>query len=532
VVSLIVLTSGVSNAQSRLDLGGLPEVGGEAERYLRVLQIAGALPLMPWSIQPFTPVQAAELRTPRAHPWADRFDTSTSGTLSDGRRMLRPKARLIANSAFPIQDGIGPTWAGRGFTGEVQAGVTLRRGIVSAQLAPLAFAAQNASFTLAPNGTSGRSEFRDARFPSNIDAPQRFGNATYSRVLGGTSFLTIDPGFMVASLGTAPNRWGPARDYPLTLGPNAGGFPSLYLGSSRPWDLWLFKLSARLIYGALGQSSFADSVGGERRRLGSGAVVAITPRGVPGLELGVTRFIHRPWPRDGFGFVELIRPLYSGISLSDDAGNNAPENQLASVFMRWAFPEARVELYGEMYREDLPGRFHAAPSPIEKPDDLASFVIGLQRVIAINNQSIWVARAELVNGETSHQERNERGFVYPIPPYTHTLVTQGHTLDGLMLGSPEAYGGAAWRMGFDHFSPRGRESLALERSLRFDWLPTLTSTKSVRPDVLYGIRGELLRFHGRREYGVTLMPSIDLNRNLVAGSDAFNLTAAVTVRGW
>lgn len=529
---LSALGAGDLFAQSRLDLGGLPEVGGEGERYLRVLQISGMLPLLPWSIQPFTPVQAAELRTARAHPWGDRFDTATAGTLANGVRVLRPKARMIGNSAFPVQDGAGPTWAGKGITGELQAGVAARWGMLSTQIAPLAFAAQNASFSLAPNGTTGESQFRDPRFPSNVDAPQRFGSATYSRVHPGTSFLTIDPGYFVVSLSTAPNRWGPARDYPLTLGPAAGGFPSLYLGSSRPWDLWLFKLSTRLIYGDLGQSKLADTVAGERRRLGSGLVFAITPRGAPGLELGFTRFIHQPWPSGGLGAGELTRPLSGGLNLTGSANNPELENQLASLFARWAFPEARLEVYGEMYREDFPGRFHQALSLIEKPDDLASFTIGLQRVISLGAGTIWVARAELVNGETSHQERNERGFVTPIPPYVHSQVTQGHTVDGRFLGSAEAYGGAAWRFGVDRYTARGRESIGLERSLRFDWLPTLASTKGVRPDVIYGLRGEILRFHGRREYGVTLMPAVDLNRNMIVGNDVFNLNAAVTVRGW
>jgi hypothetical protein len=404
--------------------------------------------------------------------------------------------------------------------------------MISAQVAPLAFIAQNASFELANNGSTDERQFGDARYPLYVDAPQRFGTGTYNRVLPGSSFLTVDSRFVMASITSAAQQWGPARDYPLVLGPNAGGFPSLYVGTSRPVDLWLLKVHARAVYGQLTQSAFTTEVDGQSRRFASGLVGVFVPRGVPGLEVGGARFIHRPWPQDGLTWASFRRPLTAGLNLGGAYVNPVNENQMASIFARWAFPSAGVEVYGEMYREDYPGRFHYAPSLIEKPDDLAAFTIGLQRVFSIGGKGARVVRAELVNAETSHQERGTRGFVGPIPPYIHIGVIQGHTLSGLFLGSPEAYGGAAWRLGLDQYSPEGRRSVTLERSLRFDWLPTRADTTQVHPDVVYAARLEMLRFHGRSDYSVTLIPAVDLNRNLVAGRDVFNLTAVVTMRGW
>ncbi|MGH9884282.1 MAG: hypothetical protein ACREBE_02060 [bacterium] len=531
-VPAVIGASSGAKAQSRLDLGGFLEVGGESERYYRVLQIAGVVPLTPWSIQPLSPTQAKELRATRPHPWSARLDSVDGAALAPGTHTLRPKGRVIENSAYPFQDGPGPTWAGRGFTGELQAGFSAAWQMVSAQIAPLAFVAQNSSFTLAPNGAAGAAAFGDARYPATIDAPQRFGTSNYSRLVPGTSFITLDTRYALVSASTAPNRWGPARDYPLVLGPNAGGFPSVYAGTSRPVDLWLFQVHARVIYGKLGQSSLSAPVDSERARFGTGAVGLIVPRGAPGLELGGVRFIHTPWPRDGFSIRLIQKPITSGLNLVGNTLNAVSENQVASLFARWAFPRAGVELYGEMYREDYPGHFHHALSLIEKPDDLAAFAIGFQRVLDVTAGRSRVVRGELVNGEPSHQERNERGFVIPIVPYVHSGMTQGHTSNGLLLGSPEAYGGAAWRVGYDEYTPNGRTTFSLERTTRFDWLPTLATTKPVRPDVILALRAEAMRFRGQQDYTVILIPSIDLNRNLVAENDVFNLTAAVTVRGW
>ncbi len=516
-----------------LGLGGAIEVGGEEERYLRVLQIAGMVPLTPWSIQPFTHAQTSALRAPRAaNPWRARFDTAALHRPSGVVRVLRPEVRVIENTSFPFQDGGGPTWAGRGLTGEIQGGIATAWRNLSVQLAPLAFAAQNAPFTLAPNGQLGNLQFGDARYPLNIDAPQRFGSSVYARLTPGTSAITFDTRALVVGLSSQPQLWGPARDYPLVLGPNAGGFPMVYVGTGEPLNLWLFRIHARIVYGKLGESSFAAPVDTTTQRLGSGLVATILPRGLPGLELGGTRFIHQPWT----GIPDthtLLRPLSNGFNIDGLAVNEVEENQVASVFARWALPAAKAEVYGEFYREDFPGAFHRTLSLVEKPDDLAAFTIGFQRVFEANGQRIRVLRAELVNGETSHQERGARGFTQPLPPYIHTVVTQGHTLDGLILGSPEAYGGAGWRFGLDEFTPRGRRSITLERSLRFDWLPTVPVTGAlVHPDVIYDIRAEVLRFGRGRDYGLTLIPAMDLNRNLVAQHDVYNILAEVTVRGW
>jgi hypothetical protein len=508
-----------------IDMGGAVQAGGEEERYLRVLQIAGLTPLTPWSIQPFSPSQTRKLRGAQPNPWSDRLDSANDG----GTRFMRPHAEVIGNSSFPYQVTHGPTWAGRGLTGEIRVGAEGAWHGLHMQLAPMAFLAQNAAFPLAPNGGYSH-RFADPRFPRLIDAPQRFGDRSYGRIDPGESFLAFDGSGLFIGVSTAANQWGPGRDFPLVLGPNAGGFPSAFAGTSEPVNLWIARLHARVVYGELGQSAFSDPVGGERKRLGSGVILDVIPRGIPGLELGLTRFNHDAWPQDGLQLSDFERPFAGGLNLGGSSANVALENQIASLFARWAVPAAKAEFYGEFYREDYPGHFHSAISLIEAPDDFASFMVGFQHVLAASPSRLRVLRAELVNGEASHQERLQRDFSEPLPPYTHTRVRQGNTLNGLILGSPDAYGGSGWRIGLDDYTTGGRRSVTLERSERLDWLPT--TGNSAHPDVLYAARLEWLRFGTRSDYGFTLVPAVDLNRNLVRGHDVLNLAAAVTVTGW
>jgi hypothetical protein len=532
VVSAVASNAG-AQTRSRLDLGGMIEVGGEEERYLRALQIAGLSPLTPWSIQPFSPTQAALLRSAKEQPWHDRYFADSSHF-----EVLRPRGRLTENTAFPYQNGIGPAWEGRGLTAELHVGVAAAFGPLHVELAPTAFAAQNEPFRLAANGLTGQAARADARFPTQIDLPQRFGTGIYSRAAFGTSSALVDAFHVLAGISTAPQRWGPEPAFPLVLGPNAGGFPAVFVGTSNPVNLWLFKLHGRMEYGRLSQSAEFPSADSSRIRLASGFVLTLVPRGVDGLELGASRFLHRFWPSHLWDWSVLGRPFSGIIARRGSTLNAGEENQMASVFFRWAFPKNRVEIFGEMYREDYPGQFHAhGASLIEHPDDYTSIALGLQRAWRIAPEHLRVVRLEIVNGEINHQERDGRGiadgFTTPIAPYTHTRETQGHTLNGMLLGSPEAYGGSGWHFGVDDFTPQGRRSFTLERTLRLDWLPTLPAEHpQVRPDVLYALRAELTRFMGKRDITVSLVPALDLNRNLVDRHDVFNLSASVTLRGW
>jgi hypothetical protein len=513
---------------SRLDLGGALETGGEAERYARALQLAGLTAVQPWSIQPFSPTQARSALSLAVGPWRRQAETAADTGAS---RSLRMAARLVANSTRPVQVGNGPAWSGRGLTLSLQGGYAMHRGNVYGQLAPVAFVAENAAFDLAPNGETGRLAFGNAQFPRNIDAPQRFGNGVYAGLAPGSSSIIFDGARMVAGLSSAPNRWGPAREYPLVLGPSAGGFPAAFIGTGSPVPLWVAKLHARLIYGELGQSRFSAVDSGETRRFGSGLVLVAEPRGVPGLEFGAARFLHRCWCDLTLG--ALQRPFSGIIGGTDRTRNTANENQTGSVFARWFIPAAKAEFYGEMYREDYPGKFRQETSSlIELPEDYTAFSLGFQHALHADSSKIRVLRGELVNAQTSHVGALERGFTVPSPIYVHSAVVQGHTLNGLFLGAPEAFGGGGWKIGLDEYTPSGRRSIGLERTLRFDWIGSLPDSKGIHPSVDYAARFEMLSFRGHRDLTLTVLPGLVLNNNLQAGHDSPNLTVAITLGGW
>jgi hypothetical protein len=446
---------------------------------------------------------------------------------------MRPGARLTWNSSYPSGDGRGPAWTGRGATAELRGGVAAHLGRLRVQLAPVAFLSRNTGFAVIIRGRRETAPFQDPRFPGNIDLPQRFGSRPYGRLDPGNSLLALElPGTEVG-VSSAAQVWGPGREYPLMLSGNAGGFPHAFAGTRRPLPVGLGTVQGRVIAGRPAQTAWSPMAADPRTRWAMAVVGSFSPRGVPGLELGGTRFIHTLY-RDGFSVGELRRLVSGGTYQGGGFENRSSENQMASLFARWAFPRAGLEVYGEYLRDDYSSELRRA---LQYPDDLRAFMLGAQRVLAASPTRLRVWRVELVNGELPMSNRAERsgnfeGTGFPLPVYTHSGVNQGHTHRGLLLGSPEAYGGAAWRTGVDQFTPAGRVSFTVERALRLDWLPDTPQQRNQVPrDVVYALGAEVMRLVGGMEVGGAATAMVELNRNLERGNDAPNLRLAVWFRG-
>ncbi|MHB1265144.1 MAG: hypothetical protein ACYC1S_12135 [Gemmatimonadaceae bacterium] len=523
-VTLGVAATASAQEPTRLDLGGGFVANGEGERYLRLLQLVGKAPRYPVAIRPWTRQEAKRLQPTADHPWASRFAKDSGDADGLKTRLLRPVLGLTGNSAFPEGEGEGPVWLGRGLTAQATVGARLTWGMLDVQLAPMGFWAQNASFGLAPNGLSGADAFRDARYPRNIDAPQRFGSGSYGRIDPGYSRVAVEGRWLSGGISTMPLAWGPARDEPLVVGPGAGGFPHLFLATGEPLPIWIGAVHLKMLSGRIEQTAWSPVVAPDRSRFASGAVATFLPRGVPGLEIGFARFEHRIWTPGEVTASDVFRPVTGIFSDPKRNRNSFSGNGYASAFVRWAVAPAGFEVYGEYGREDYAGNVRWF---LQKPDDLGNLLLGFQRVLGVSVTRMNVLRAELVNGELSSNERGQRGFEVPFPPYVHSGVNQGHTVRGQILGSPTAFGGAGWRVALDRYGRSGRTSWVLERRLLRDWLPVPVDPSGRAPEVRYTVRGERLRFATAAwgELAGSAGLTWALNQNTVRHHDGINLQA-------
>jgi hypothetical protein len=368
-------------------------------------------------------------------------------------------------------------WAGRGLTSAVDFGFAFKVGPVSGTFNPIAFSAQNGSFSLQANGST-TNPFADPQFPTGVDRPQRFGTGAYSRVDPGESTLRLDAFGLTAAVSTANMGWGPMENYPYIIGGNAPGFPHAFIGTSGPLPVWIGKVHGRVMWGRLDQSAYSPTTGTSyyssiseagTKRFASGAVGIFQPRGVDGLEIGVARFFHSIWPKEGIPRSYFSKPFEAifKVSLGTAPGFDSTstdrgvgDNQLASAFVRWVFPKSGFEAYGEYGRED---HNWERRDFVQEPDHSRTYGLGIRKVVGVDSSHLTAFRAEMINYElpTLGRNRGEGGI------YVHGVLLQGHTNRGQLLGSDTGVGsGGGSLVSWDRYYRTGATLIGWTRTIR------------------------------------------------------------------
>jgi hypothetical protein len=459
--------------------------GDQVDVYLRALQDVGRLDARPWSLRQIASCLAPPTDSaPMPGAWRVRL---SCGATSRRLHVAPLQAGATYNSSRPFGLHGGPTWAGVGVTGAVRAGVSATYGPLSMTLAPVAFWAQNAPFG---GAVVARSPF--------IDMPDRFGSGSYARIDPGESEVRVTAFGLTAGLSSAVEIWGPARTHALVLGPHAGGIPRFFAGTAKPIDVGIGRVHGRMILGRLGQSSYTDIPADSATRLAAGLVAVFQPRVFDGMEIGGGRFFHRVSDH-GVGAGDLLVPfeglLKARLRDKDDPTKSPADNQIASLFFRWA--TRGIEVYGEYARDD-----HNADlrDLTVEPDHESAYLVGFQRTWAASD-AVTVLTAEVVNARITHlsRVRGEGAF------YVHTMVRQGHTNRGLVLGTPAAPGGGGMLIALDRYGTRGRVGVRLDRIPRG---VLLTESTADEIEMLHVLSVELSRLDGARELFVTGGPLI------------------------
>ena len=520
--------------------------GGEYESYLRALQVAGVVPMYPVSIRGYSHREIAPMvNADSAGPWSlgNRFRSS----------FFQPGAATVTtawNSAFPYGSNDGAVWAGRGLTVAASGGVSGQFGPVSFMVAPIAFRASNAAFPLLDNGMQGPQAYNHALFGVAVDYPQRFGPDPYSRVDLGQSHVRIDTRFVSAGLSNA-NQWiGPATEYPFLLGTNAPGFAHIFAGTGNPVNLWLAKVHGRIMWGKLHQSDYGPVTGGKHftdegtgtERLTTSVQGLIIPRGIPGLEIGAARYFHVPFlesePSGDFWnkpFKEIFwkNEVARGDSLGFD-------NQLVSVFFRWAFPKSGFEVYGERGYED---QFFDLREFLQDIDHEREYMIGFQKTLN-RGKRLDVIKAEIVNYQvpTLGRLRIENAV------YLHSPLRQGHTNRGQLLGvSAGVAAAAASNFSWQRYTPSGRTGITARRIVREQMgdyrkelvrfgHPSLPGEDLIpdhkRTDVLVALGVERMQLTRYGDFGARIEAMQNYNRNFSDNVANFNIHLTARLRSW
>jgi hypothetical protein len=247
--------------------------------------------------------------------------------------------------------------------------------------------------------------------------------------------------------------------------------------------------------------------------------------------VGAARFIESLWPQSGIPRSYLTKPFqnflkkslreHNAHSVSDTEGS---DNQLLSVFARWMLPHSGAEIYTEFGREDHAYDFRDL---VSEPDHTRSYMLGARKVLTHRADVVSAVRAEIINYQlpTTARHRDEGGI------YVHTLLRQGHTQRGQMLGAPLGPGASAGGiLAYDRFDPKGKLTVTYSRIVQQEagrfYLTGLQNESAI--DVTHSLGAERLILRGPMDITIGLTVSENFNRNFA--NDALNVSAVAAFR--
>lgn len=427
-------------ACSPLDLQPIIDLADETGLRPRLLQLQEAAPL-----------RASTIRRPSLERAAACDVGGTTRIGGVDLTLLPLRSRTIYNSAYPADVNNGAMWAGRGAATAFSGGIELRAGPFSAAAYPVAAFHENRAFRTVPVARPGLSEFA---YPwHRIDWPQRHGDEPFWLIDPGQSYVRAEALGVTAGISTE-NFWlGPAVRYPLMMSSSAAGFPHVFLSTSRAHDIYIGTIEAQAFWGRLQESDWFDGPGGTNRTLIAGLSAVFEPAFAPGLFLGANRMYLAY--TDDWSVLDYLLTPYTRVR------ENPPgDNQLMSLYGRWAHPRSGFEVYAEWGREDGWGEWI---DMLKEPDHGQVYMLGLQKAGHWRDADLrWFG--ELIHLQSALPVRGGRGA---ITFYTHSEIIQGYTNRGQLLGAAIGPGSDAQIIGVERAAVSRGTTLAIER-IRYD----------------------------------------------------------------
>lgn len=394
----------------------------------------------------------------------------------------------VYRSTYAFERNDGALWSGRGLGTALSGGAVVHVGPLSVTADPTFAYHQNRPYAIVSSTMPGS----PYRYPYwHLDWPQRFGADAFEALDGGQTSVALTASGVSLSAGTDNLWWGPADRYPLLLSSTAPGFRHVRLGTARPRSIGIGTVEANLVWGRLDESPYFDSDPSNDHHALTLLTVGFRPSFAPGLGVGGALLEHHA---PGEPFATAIRPF------SLKAGGTSPSNAIASLVGEWRLADTGTRFYGEWAREDY---WLNTEDLLTEIDHSEAYLIGFEKLV-VRGGTTWRWR-----GEATHVKRADAQSLRGLAVfYEHTVITQGHTHRGQLLGAAIGPGSNAQFLAVD---ATGRRMLGgyVERIRRDD------DAYGERFAHVYGFRGHDLELT-LGAYGIERVGKVGLDWDLSA----------------
>ncbi|MDA0195841.1 MAG: hypothetical protein O2887_05515 [Bacteroidetes bacterium] len=363
---------------------------------------------------------------------------------------LSPSFTYNYSSRYPRSYNDGPVWNGRGSTISLNAGIEVEWGILKAVFYPNYYIAQNKEFPLYFFKLPNKSIY-SYQFAQNIDYVQRFGNSAHGDFDLGQSSLGIEFRNFSVKISNENLWWGPSLSNPILMSNAGPGFLHIDLGTAKPWVTKFGDFELHHVWGRLKESQYFDTDPNNNKRYFVGASFGYRPsfiKELKGLSFGFARVLYRSWPTNHLKLQDVFLSV-------NNPGRNDEADEMTSIFTRWYFEEAGVEIYSEWTGSDSDTDVWDF---FQEITNSMAFTLGFQKTFSANN-GFW--RFGLEHTTLARTRTNVRK-AFPIF-YVNDLVRQGYTHDGQLIGASIGPGSKNQLLRLDRFIENGKFSFSFQR---------------------------------------------------------------------
>lgn len=376
-----------------------------------------------------------------------------------------PSIQVVTNSVLPYGDNNEAAWYGRGLNTEFKGGVWVTSDYLTVTFRPQLVNQENSEFEV-PRFIPGQET--DIRYVYEglrdiIDAPFRFGEESFSTISLGYTSVRAHYKSIEAGLSNEPLWWGANIKYPLLMSNNAPGMKHIFAGTRKPVRVpYVGKFEFKWIGAFPEDSDYFDlSEQYQKDRFMGGVNIIYSPAFAPNLHAGFARVVHTYIDDTGLttgDFGMIFDPFYlkEFINTRGPLRDLKPRNHLNSIFGRWVWPESRVEIFAEFFRDDF--AFDSRDLLME-PRHNSGYAFGMMKLIDAPFADFYKVHVEFTNMTP--------GYIQEVRPqnyyYTDDQISQGHTNKGQILGAAIGPGSNSQYVQIDGYFPQGRFGVFVRR---------------------------------------------------------------------
>lgn len=450
------------------------------------------------------------------------------------------------NTSHPSGRNDGVLWQGVGLNSAVSFGGVFRWKNFSLKLNPVFAYSQNKPYELHPYPYQNNQP--NSYWIQRVDYVQRYGNSSVLSMYPGESEFSFKFRNFETGISTTQLISGPGIHTTLIYGMNAPGIPRVFLGTSRPVDVYIGRLGASYFYGVQKKSDYFDGRSDNRLTTIHNFQLVFTPSIIPHLQVGLNRTYQEFYSSDVNQILADVRKMFDPFTKKGLTGTTAesadPDNQLAVVFFRWAFPNQQFELYGEWGRNDHSVNLEEF---FIQPDHYRAYLFGGLKSFKLDQNRLLGIGFELNHLDAP---RNSLVRLRPTNPFggalgpwgTHHTQVIGLTNKGQLLGNGYGLGANVRTLRIDYLKDDSFTRLTLNKIVhnpvlvddpRYRRIVDLfndTFSYAVRmTEFLATVHHTRTIFNGT-EIGVGLDLSFMLHRYHISNNNAMNARVEFTVK--